>query len=115
MGTTEEQDLAVLNRLEELGSDMTKPHKVDFFLYFKSEENARSAVREIEDDGFSVNLRRAEAAWWKRLLGKTVWSCRAMKSFVPAKEAILKASADFEEIAQRFDGEYDGWGAGLEK
>ena len=115
MGARREEDLLVLGRLEELGSDLTKPHKVDFFMYFPSEEGAESAAREIEKQGYTVKLLRMMPSWWKRFFDKPIWSCRATKTFVPDKETILETSASFDEIAQRFDGEYDGWGTELVK
>ena len=42
-----DKDLSVLHRLKELGSDLSKSHTVDFFLYFPSEEQAKSATSEI--------------------------------------------------------------------
>ena len=60
-----DKDLAVLQRLKELGSDLNKPHTVDFFLYFPSEEQARSAASEIEREGYKVRVDRAPTPWWR--------------------------------------------------
>ncbi len=115
MDASDEKDLAVLHRLEELGSDLSKPHTVDFFLYFPSEELARSAASEIERDGYVVNVHIAPQPWWRRLFSKPEWSCCASKSITPNTEIILKTSAWFNGIAQRLSGQYDGWGTKVEE
>jgi hypothetical protein len=110
-----DKDLAVLHRLKELGSDLSKPHKVDFFLYFPSEEQAKSAAGEIEREGYAVRINRAPMPWWRRLFSKPVWGCYANKSIIPDEETILETSRWFDGIAQRFCGEYDCWGTGVVK
>ena len=115
MGARDEGDLAVLNRLKELGADLSKPHTVDFFLYFPSEEQAKSAASEIEREGYAVRVNRAPTPWWKRLFSKPSWGCYANKSIVPDEDTIVEISAWFDGIAQRFCGEYDGWGTGVVK
>ncbi len=105
-----DKDLAVLHRLKELGSDLSKPHTVDFFLYFPSEEQAKSALSEIEREGYTVRIDCVPPPWWRRLFSKPVWSCRATKSMVPEEEAILETSAWFDGVAKHFCGEYNGWG-----
>jgi len=108
---TREKDLAVLVRLKELGSDLSKQHEVDFFLYFPSEEMAKSASREIEKEGYSVRVNVVKPPWWRRLFSRAIWCCCASKNIVPEQETILETSAWFNGIAQRFCGEYDGWGS----
>ena len=115
MGARDEGDLAVLRRLKELGSDLSKPHMVDFFLYFPSEEQAWSAASEIEREGYEVTVDRVPTPWWRRLFSKPVWGCYANKSIVPEEDTILETSAWLDGIAQRFSGEYDGWGTEVTK
>lgn len=110
-----DKDLAVLHRLKEAGSDLSKPHKVDFFLYFSSEEQARSAAGEIEREGYAVSVNRAPMPLWKRLFSKTEWGCYAHKSIIPDEETIVETSKWLDGIAQCFCGEYDGWGTAVVK
>jgi hypothetical protein len=111
MGMREEKDLDILIRLKGLGSDLSKLHEVDFFLYFPTEEMAKSASSEIEKEGYSVRVNVVNPPYWKRLFSKAIWSCCASKSIVPEKEKILQTSEWFNRIAQRYCGEYDGWGS----
>ena len=111
----EEKDLTLLNRLEELGADLGKPHEVDFFLYFSSEDMAKSALVEIESNNFVVSVNLIPPPWWRRLFAKPIWACCASKSMVSDRETIFETSAWFNEIAQKFSGEYDGWGTEVNK
>ena len=110
-----DKDVAVLRRLKELGSNLKKPHKVDYFLYFPSEEQARSAASEIEKEGFTFRVERAPMPWWKRLFSKPLWGCYANKIIVPDEDAIVEISGWLDGIAERFNGEYDGWGTEVVK
>jgi len=110
MGAREERDLAVLRRLKELGSDLSKPHEVEFFLYFPSEEQAKSAASEIEREGYVVSVYPLSPPWWRRLFSEPKWSCCATKSIVPEEETIFETGDWLDGIAERFCGEYDGWG-----
>jgi len=110
MNELEQRDLAVLKRLEELGSDLSKPHQLDFFLYFPSEESAKLAAKKIENEGYIVKANPEASPWWKRLFSKPLWSVSTTKSMIPTKGAVLEISGWFNEIAQDCGGEYDGWG-----
>ncbi len=110
MGAREERDLAVLRKLKDLGSDLGKPHTVDFFLYFPSKEHAKSAASEIEREGYLVRVYPLSPPLWRRLFSKPEWSCCATKSIVPEEETIFETGIWLDGIAERFCGEYDGWG-----
>ena len=55
-----DKDHSVLEKLFELGSNMTKPHQIDFFLYFPTKEKAQLAAKVIEKYGLDVVLRPSE-------------------------------------------------------
>jgi len=96
-------DALVLLQLEKAGSDLTKPHAVEFFLYLPHEARAREAAKELEGRGYATKVDPAT-------LGKD-WLCLATRSLVPTMEALLEARTQFEALAVRLGGEYDGWGA----
>lgn len=102
--TTEEQaDLETLNRLEEAGSDLSKPHEMEFFLYFPDEVSANAAAADIRKQGFAVEV-------WPPKDGSE-WLCFATKTMVPTYEDIVAIGREFNTIAESYGGEYDGWGA----
>ncbi len=104
-----EADKAVLRQLKAHGSDLTKPHKIEFFFYFPSEALAKSAVAEIESGNLEVEIRAENIPWWKKLFTKQQWCCCASKTMIPEEEAVFETTAKFNEIANRFSGIYDGW------
>ena len=100
--TREEADLQTLNRLEEAGSDLSKPHEMEFFLYFPEEASANAAAGDIRDQGFVVEVKPSEEG--------SDWLCFAVKTMVPTYEDIVAISREFGAIAEAYGGEYDGWG-----
>lgn len=96
------KDKRVLDKLYQLGSDLSKLHHIDFFLYFPSEEKAQLAGNVIEREGFEIEIQPSA--------GKEQWLCLAMKKMVPDKKELIEIRKWFESIAKELNGEYDGWG-----
>ena len=94
-------DLAVIQQLRGAGSDVTKPHPIEFFLYFPDEQAAQTAADRVRSSGFDANVQRG---------ADNSWLCLATKSMVPSHEALVGIRRQFEEMASALGGEYDGWG-----
>jgi len=95
-------DAKTLKALVEAGSDLSKPHEINHWLYFPSESNARAAAKDLSAAEFSiVAVGQAEDL--------THWRVRILKTIVPTLEDLEQQSAFLETLAQRHDGEYDGW------
>lgn len=97
-----DRDLAVLKKLKEAGSNLSKPHPVEFFLYFPSEQAAAQAEKQIRAEGFDVSVELGA--------DKQNWLCLVRKEMVPVHQEILRIRARFEELATSLNGQYDGWG-----
>jgi regulator of RNase E activity RraB len=100
-------DQAVLQQLKKAGSDLSKPHEIEFFLYFPSQSIADSAAVQIKAAGFEVEVRPAGRG--------ADWLCYAKKTMVPELTALQKIRRDFNAIASSKGGQYDGWGTGVVK
>jgi hypothetical protein len=98
-----DRDTMALLQLQRSGSDVTKAHECDFFLYFPSEAAAISAAAQIRERGFEALVSRAT--------GGGSWRCLASRRLVPTRQALARLRADFEAIARPLGGEYEGWGA----
>ena len=98
----EQADLQVLNQLEEAGSDLSKPHEIEFFLYFPDEASANEAAASIRGQGFVVEVMPPMAG--------SDWLCFATRTLVPKLEDIVAIGREFTAIAEAHGGEYDGWG-----
>lgn len=99
-----EEDARVIEVLRKNGSDLSKPHRIDFFFYFQSEGSANSAAKELQTSGYSV-LRVDRPA------NARSWNVHAQRLMVPEIKAMQGLTLQFEALARKFGGEYDGWGA----
>jgi regulator of RNase E activity RraB len=94
-------DQQVIDHLSKAGSDLNTPHKIDFYLYFPSEDKAKQAAADMKKEGLDVEVRRGATG--------TDWLCLGRKEMAPQHSELLRLRRTFEVISKRFDGEYDGW------
>src|SRR5580698_1527080 len=66
-------DESVLIQLTKAGSDLSKPHKIEFFLYFPTQASAEQAAPRIRDDGCEVEAKKQP----------NDWICLATKTMIP--------------------------------
>ena len=99
----EEADRLALRQLEMRGADLSKPRHLIHFLLFADEGDARTAEEEIGEGrgrrGSSLRRRRS-------LNGR----CGSTESG-SWSQTIAAFRAQFEQLAERHGGEYDGWEA----
>ena len=100
-------DSMVLDQLKKAGSNLAKPHKIEFFLYFPTQPAATEAATAIKNAGFEVDVRPAAQG--------PGWLCFAAKAMVPELAVLQKIRQDFTGIATARGGQYDGWGTGIVK
>jgi hypothetical protein len=100
-------DQQVLDQLKKAGSNLSKPHDIEFFLYLLTKELANSAAEEIEEEGATVKVERAA--------DDSAWLCFATKRMVPDHAELVRLRKKFNGIASRLKGEYDGWGTEVVK
>lgn len=98
-------DQQVIDQLKKAGSNLRKPHNIEFFLYFKTEKVAKSAADEVRKEVSSVKLQLGAD-------GKD-WLCFAIKEMIPKHSELVRLRKRFNDIAHKFDGEYDGWGTAI--
>ncbi|MEP7337784.1 MAG: ribonuclease E inhibitor RraB [Acidobacteriota bacterium] len=106
-GNTPDDDRVVLQQLREAGSDLSKPHQIEFYLYFTTEEAAGKAAEKLEAEGFEGEMRRAPDL--------TRWMCLVYQQMVPELSKIAALKRRLGKLAQEFGGEYDGWETNVEK
>jgi hypothetical protein len=95
-------DNLVLIQLKKAGSDLSKPHSIEFFLYFPIQPVAEQAALKTKAAGFNVELEPGA--------GGSDWLCFATRTMVPDLPALQKIRADFNDLAASLGGKYDGWG-----
>jgi regulator of RNase E activity RraB len=97
-----DSDQLVLDQLHKAGSDLSRPHPVEFFLYFPGQDAADQAAVQILNAGLEVTVRRSAKG--------DEWLCFAIKNIVPELAILQKIRTDFDALAARLGGDYDGWG-----
>ena len=105
LAKTKDPDQLVLQELKKAGSNLSKPHKIEFFLYFKSQASAEAVAPTLKNSGFDVEIRQAAQG--------TDWLCLATKTMIPALSALQKIRRDFSVISAANGGKYDGWETGV--
>jgi regulator of RNase E activity RraB len=99
-------DDSVLLQLQKAGSNLSKPHQVEFFLYFPTQTLAEQASSQIQELGFTVEVRPGAKG--------NDWLCFATKTMVPELSDLQNIRDRFARLAASCQGEYDGWGTGIE-
>ena len=100
-------DEAVIVQLRKAGSDLTKPHAIEFYLYFPSESAAGQAATRIRQMGFQADVSPGAQG--------EPWLCLGTKKVIPALTTIRAITRDLNALAKSLAGEYDGWEAKVEK
>lgn len=100
-------DRAVLEQLREAGSDFSKPHQIEFYLYFPTEDAAGQAAQKLEAEGFEGEMQRS--------VDLKNWLCLVRQEMLPELSKIGTAKRRLTKLAQEFGGEYDGWETKIEK
>ena len=96
-----ESDQAAIDSLREAGSDFSKIHLFDFYLYHQNKSGAQKICDELELEGFQVSVQEG-ALEGERL-------CLARLNFIPSIETLTELHKDFEDLINIHGGEYDGW------
>jgi hypothetical protein len=97
----------VLVQLRQQGSNLGKPHSMDFYLYFPTRAAADAAAGDLRTHGFAVTVDRAAA-------GKT-WLCLATRRLVPDERLLDQWGQWFRHVILSHRGEYDGWESSVER
>ena len=81
------------------GSGGGVPQPLRHFLYFKNPEAASIVAAELRRRGFSV----------KEGMNGDEWGVRALHSIIPTEEAVENVEDMMGTLADKWNGEYDGW------
>lgn len=102
----EQQDARVIENLVAAGSDISKLHDIDFFMFLPSKSKARAAAAQIEQLGYVIaSIERSPA--------KSQWEVHATRRMAPQLEAMTATTRALEAVASKHGGDYDGWGTAV--
>ncbi len=100
-------DAQQISQLRSLGSDPFQPHPVDFFFGMPTEAACQALGRQLELEGFSVDVKPVPDAVDQPF---SLHAVRSMRLSVPDMQALTRR---FGELAAVHGGRYDGWNAGI--
>ena len=107
-------DENVLKQLHNHGSDLSKPTHIVFYLYVPDEHDANAASAQLQSQGFRAEVDTPLG----RLSDGTIetrWSVVSHLTAIPTLKAIYSASAAMTNLANRYNGEFDGWEAAIQE
>jgi len=93
-------DKNTLAQLQEAGSDLSKPHEIDYWLYFPTQQFAQAAAAELKGKGFLVKSVAQSGKEWRAL---------AHKSMVLSSGNVATTTSLLETLAASHSGDFDGW------
>jgi hypothetical protein len=100
-------DAQVIAQLRKAGSNLAKPHQIEFFLYVATREAAERLASKVRQLHFDVKVEPAAKG--------SDWLVLATKSLVPAESELVRLRTTFGELAAAENGTYDGWGTEVVK
>lgn len=101
----EDPDAATLAELTRAGSDLAQDHEVEFFLYLPDSAAADTVKRQLEGEGFRVQVSADDSSG--------DWLCLATRRMNPALDELRRLRTRLVALAESHNGAYDGWGTSV--
>ena len=101
-----EADGLVLDQLREIGTDLTKRRDARFYLYLRTEEDARAAGDALRAEGYATVIEPSATP-----RSEHPWLVLASRDMVVDAGSIAEARRLFDGLAARYSADYDGWEA----
>lgn len=99
--------IEVVPQLRSVGSDVSRLHRFDFYLYVPTDAEAKAASLKIRSKGLSVEVRRAATG--------STWLCLVKSNVVPDSHQLTEIGRLLTALAIEYQGEFDGWEAEVVK
>jgi hypothetical protein len=90
-----------LRKIRDSGSDMSKPHVLDFYLCFADENMARFVATILPSPVTIDEISKEDDGRW---------TCFCKATLIPTYDAIVSVDRILEELCQEHGGDYEGWG-----
>lgn len=101
-------DAKVISALQDAGSDLSKPHQIEFFLLFPDAERAQAATTELMRRGY-------DTAPPEKSPEHETWTVYASRRMLPELDLITASTQDLDALAARHGGDFDGWETAIVK
>ena len=94
----------LLSEMHEAGIDLTQPRNVEFFAFFKTQQEAEAMAAALASDNDVVNTSLEH----NEIQGD--WDLCCSIRMVPSHAAVTLRELSFTHLAEKHNGESDGWG-----
>lgn len=101
-------DALVVAQIRKAGSDLKKPHLVEFFLYFPTEASAKHVAERLTSMGYKAEIKPAAT-------GKLPWLTFATRNMILEVAELERLRQILTRISAAENGEHDGWGTSIIK
>jgi regulator of RNase E activity RraB len=107
LGSPPDGDARTLDELARAGSDLSRPHRIEFFLFLPDRQAADAVATELRGEGFKVEVGQGEH--------EADWLCLATREMLPELAALHRWRQRLTAMAESRSGVYDGWGTEVEE
>jgi hypothetical protein len=94
----------MLAEMYEAGMDLTVSHAVDFFLNFNKKKDAEKMRQQVEENDANCKMSLTENETHDG------WVLCCTVDIIPTHETITLTEMAFDKIAEKLNGDSDGWG-----
>lgn len=106
-----EYNLRVINQLKNAGDKQHIKRIVEHFIFFKTEHDRSRFIEYARANHYTIGKSNTHAAEAE----KYPYSIQISKVSDVELETMNKITATLKEAARKYNGDYDGWGAPVEK
>jgi Regulator of ribonuclease activity B len=107
-------DLVVIDALRKAGSNLSRRTEITYYLYVPAERDAREAAALLKKHNLAATVEKPLGVLEDGSVSDA-WGVITVTNDVPSLETVRTAGALFEDLARKYDGQYDGWEAAVQK
>lgn len=104
-------DLFVISELKKAGSDLSKPHNVEFHFISESKEHLESMIKEFKSGDYKISQIFTDESE----KGKKEYFVDVVKTMIVSEKTIFPESVLMSKLADKYKVTFDGWGASIVK
>jgi uncharacterized protein (TIGR01619 family) len=104
------QNRRVVDNLEKNGDTLTKPRQVDHWIYFKTENDRKAFLSEIESLNFNIISEHEKTSF-----GDFPYKLHISRVDKVDLDSVDEYVLDLWQLAEECNGDYDGWETSVEK
>jgi len=105
----DDADGDALRRVASLGSDMSRPMEIDFFVAVPDRQAGEQVAQLASLRGYRTRVVEDGDEEEDGEVGDT-WTCYSTKPMLATYDGVVAAQQELDEISYSYEGRSDGWG-----